>query len=197
MIWHLSLEAYVGLGISVFIIKSGLEMMSDTINEILGKRADREMVSAIKKTICEDEAVFGAFDLILHNYGPENIVGSVHVEIPNTMTADEIALMERRIAKNVYRKHGVMMAGIGIYSVNTQNDEIKEMRSRITHMVNAHEGVLQTHGFSVDLEKKSIYLDVILDFELADRGRIFDEIRDEIQQAYPDYKLHIAMDLDV
>ncbi len=197
MIWHISLEAYVGVIISGFIIKSGVEMMSETLNEILGKRADRETVNAIKKTICEDEAVLGAFDLILHSYGPEKMIGSVHVEIPDTMTADEIDMMERRIAKNVFLKHGVMMTGIGIYSVNTQNDEIREMRSKITHMVNSHEGVLQTHGFSVDLEKKMINLDVILDFALDDRTQTFSEIRDEIQQAYPDYHLNIAMDLDV
>ena len=193
----LSLEPYVGVVISCIIIKSGIEMLKETLDDILGSRADREFVKEIRKTICEDEAVSGAYDLFLHSYGPEKFYGSVHVEVPDTMTADEIDLMERRIAANVFKKHGVAMTGIGIYSVNTTNDEVKKMRSDITHMINQHDGVLQIHGFYVDLEKKTINLDVILDFEMEDRTGTFNAIRDEIQKAYPDYKLFMAMDIDV
>lgn len=193
----LSLEPYVGVVISCIIIKSGIEMLKETLDDILGSRADREFVKEIRKTICEDEAVSGAYDLFLHSYGPEKFYGSVHVEVPDTMTADEIDLMERRIAANVFNKHGVAMTGIGIYSVNTTNDKVKKMRSDITHMINQHDGVLQIHGFYVDLEKKTINLDVILDFELEDRTGTFNAIRDEIQKAYPDYKLFMAMDIDV
>ena len=196
-IWHISLEAYVGVIISVFIIKSGYEMLSETLDDILGKRVDRETVAAIKKTICEDEAVSGAFDLFLHSYGPEKYIGSVHVEVPDTMTADEIDAMERRIARNVLMKHGIAMTGIGIYSMNTQNDEIKAMRTKITRIATSHEGVLQIHGFYADLAEKRINLDVILDFALEDRKKVFEEIRDEIQKAYPEYQLNLAMDIDI
>ena len=196
MIWHISLEAYVGVLISCFIIKSGIEMLSDTLDDILGTRVERELVSAIRKTICEDEAVHGAYDLILHAYGPEKYFGSVHVEVPDTMTAEEIDLMERRIAKNVYHKHGVVMTSIGIYSMNTTNDEVKDMRTNITRLIMAHEGVLQVHGFYADIEKKFISLDVILDFELDDRPGTFEQIKNEVQQAYPDYDIRMALDID-
>lgn len=193
----LSLEAYVGVVISCIIIKSGYEMLSETLDDILGSRVDRGLVSEIRKTICEDEAVSGAYDLYLHAYGPERYYGSVHVEVPDTMTADEIDLMERRVAENVYRKHGVAMTGIGIYSVNTKNDTVRDMRSNIRRIVSTHEGVLQTHGFYVDLEKKTINLDVILDFALEDREKTFAEIENDVQKAYPDFTLRLAMDIDV
>lgn len=191
-----SLEAYVGVVISCIIIKSGVEMMMDTLDDILGKRVDREFIQELRQTILEDEAVSGAYDIILHAYGPEKYYGSVHVEVPDTMTADEIDLMERRIAQNVYQKRGVAMTGIGIYSVNTKDDAVKEMRTNITRMITSHEGVLQTHGFYVDLENKTVSLDVILDFALEDRAGTFNAIRDEVQKAYPDYKINMAMDID-
>ena len=197
MVTGLSLEAYVGVIISCFILKSGVEMMTETLDDILGKRIDRDFLQDIRKTIAEEPAVTGVYDLILHAYGPEQYYGSVHVEIPDTMTAEEIDRMERRIAENVFKKHRVVMTGIGIYSVNTSNDQVKEMRSKVTHMVNAHEGVLQVHGFYVDTEKKSMNLDVILDFALDDRMGTFNKIRDELQQAYPEYQLNMAMDVDV
>ena len=196
MLTGLSLEAYVGVVISCFIIKSGIEMLCETLDDILGSRVDRELITEIRKTVCEDEAVSGAYDLILHAYGPEKYYGSVHVEVPDTMTADEIDMMERRIAENVYQKHGVAMTGIGIYSVNSKNDKIKEMRANIRHIISGREGVLQTHGFYVDLEQKIISMDVILDFALDDREKTFAAIREDIQKAYPDYSLRIAMDID-
>lgn len=192
-----SLEAYVSIAISIFIIKAGLEMLMDTVHEILGKRVDADYLGEIKATICEEEQVSGAYDLILHSYGPDRYVGSVHVEIPDTMTAEEIDTMERDIANRVYERHGVILAGIGIYSVNTQNDEIKDMRSKITHIVMNHEGVLQMHGFYVNLEKKTINLDIILDYDYKGREDMYAHIKEEIQGEYPDFSLAMAMDIDI
>lgn len=197
LIWGVSLEAYVGVVISAFIIKAGVEMLLETFDDILGRRADRDFVEEIKRTICEDEAVTGAFDLFLHNYGPDRYVGSVHVEIPDTMSADDIDRMERRIAENVFAKHGVIMAGIGIYSVNTKDDEVSEMRGKIIRIVNSHDGVIQIHGFYADLEKKTVNLDVILDFELPDREATFDHIKKEVEAAYPDFTVNMTMDIDI
>ena len=197
MIWGVSLEAYVGVVISAFIIKSGIEMLIDTLDEILGKRVDREYLDEIRKTVCEDEYVSGAYDLILHSYGPDKYIGSVHVEVPDTMNAEEIDTMERRVARNVFEKHGVIMSGIGIYSMNTQNDEIKALRSDIMRIVMAHDGVLQIHGFYADTEKKTVNLDIILDFALDNREQTFSDIRAELHKAYPDYTFSMTMDIDI
>ena len=197
LMWNVSLEAYVGVVISAFIIKSGVEMLTETLDEIIGKRVDRGLVKELKRTICEEDEVSGAYDLILHSYGPDRYVGSVHIEIPDTLTAEEIDSLERRIAQNVFKKHGVLLGGIGIYSVNSMDDEIKKMRSDITHLIVQHEGVLQIHGFYVDLEKKAISFDVVLDYGVDDRQKLFAQIRNEVESAYPDYTLNTALDIDV
>ena len=197
MLTGLSLEAYVGVLISAFIIKSGIEMLAETLNEILGKRVDRDYLAEIRETICEDELVSGAYDLILHSYGPETYIGSVHVEVSDTLTANDIDLMERRIAGNVYKKHGVLMAGIGIYSVNTDNEEIGEIRKKISEIIMEHEGALQTHGFYVDPEKKIINFDVIIDYGFEKRDELFAHIYDDVRKAYPEFEIHMNMDIDI
>ncbi len=197
LVWHVNLEAYVGIVIAIFIIRSGIGMLTDTVDDILGKRMDRELISEIKKTICEDECVSGAYDLFLHSYGPERLLGSVHVEVPDTMTANEIDVMERRITQKVYQKHGVVLTGIGIYSVNSRNEGIKAIRAEVTRIVMGHDGVLQMHGFYADLEKKTIHLDVILDFAVENREALFGEITEEVQKAFPDYELRMTMDVDM
>lgn len=192
-----SLEAWVGLLISGFIIKAGIGMLAENVDDVLGKRADRELVAAIKKTICEEEKVSGAYDLILHSYGPDKMIGSVHVEIPDSMTANEIDMLERRIAQRAFANHGVIMTGIGIYSVNSENAEICEMRNAVTKVVLEHEGVLQLHGFYAEPEKKSAVFDVIIDYSLDDRDSLYRHISEDVRRLYPDYRFEINLDIDI
>lgn len=197
VLFNINLEAYVGIFIACFIIKAGIEMLMSTLDEILGKRAPKEFTDAVKKTICEDEAVGNAYDLILHSYGPGKFTGSVHVEVPETMTATEIDAMERRIAANVYARHGIAMTGIGIYSVNTKSDEMTKLRSDVLRTVAAFEGVIQAHGYFCDEKKKIINLDVIIDYNIKERGELITEIRKKLGESFPDYKFNVVQDIDI
>lgn len=192
----LSLEAYVGVIISAFIIKAGFSMLIETLDDIVGHRADRELVEAIKRTVCEDECVHGAYDLIIHSYGPEKHVASIHVDVPDYMTAEEIDEMERRIAANVYDKHKVIMTGIGIYAFNTKNDEVKTLKSRIISLIATHDSVLQVHGFFLNQETNTVSVDIILDFATPDMHAETEAIKKELSTVFPEYKFNITMDLD-
>ena len=192
----LSLEAYAGVIISIVIIRSGVEMLRDTLDDILGKRYDPEELQAIKNTIAEDPDVCGVYDLILHAYGPDRNVGSVHVEIRDEMTATEIDKMERRISKNVYEKHKLPLTSISIYAMNTSTEETKAIRAKVNEIVMGFEGVLQTHGFRADPEERTITMDIILDFDVKDRKAVFENIRAALQKAFPDYTLQLTLDID-
>ena len=197
LITGLSLEAWVGVIIAAFIIRAGYHMLTEAVDDLLGHRLDAETTEAIKSTVCAEEKVLGAYDLILNSYGPERVIGSLHIEVPDTMTAAEIDRLERRIAYDVLEKHGVLMTAIGIYASNTTDDRVAEMRSRLTRMVMSHDGILQVHGFSVDEETKQIVFDVIVDYDRADRKAIFEHISHEAAEMYPDYKLQLVMDIDI
>ncbi len=197
VLFKVNLEAYVGILIAAFIVKAGIEMLMSTLDEILGKRAPKEFTDEVKKTICEDEAVGNAYDLILHSYGPGKFTGSVHVEVPETMTATEIDAMERRIAANVYARHGIAMTGIGIYSVNTKSDEMTKLRSEVLRTVAAFEGVIQAHGYFCDEKTKHINLDVIIDYNIKERGKLIAEIREKLEKNFPDYTFDVVQDIDI
>ena len=171
-------------------------MMKDTLSEILGKRVDRQIMKDIKATICEEEEVFGAYDLILHDYGPDKYVASVHVEISDTLTARQIDVLARSIADRVYQKHNVLMAGVGIYAVNTTDEEIIELRKKVSAVAMSFDGVLQTHGFYVDDEKKAIFMDVIIDYEIADRKGLVEKINQRLSELKPEYKWNVMLDID-
>ncbi|MCR4594594.1 MAG: cation diffusion facilitator family transporter, partial [Clostridiales bacterium] len=157
----ISLEAYVGVLISALIIKAGIEMMIETLNDILGSRADAAMTKALKKSICEVEGVRGAYDLIINNYGPNRDYASVHVELPDTMTVDEVDTLTRKIQQKIYHESGVILTGIGVYSHNTKNTKAAEIQNEIQKTVLSHEWALQMHGFYLDEEEKTIRFDVV------------------------------------
>ena len=196
MLSGVSLEAYVGAVISLFIIKSGFEMIKDAVDEMLGMRVQSELSKGIRHTIASQEGVHGVYDLILHNYGPDRYLASAHIEVNDTMRADEIDALTRKIQKEVYTEYSVIMTAVGVYSVNTSGDEIAEIRDSVRNKVMSFDGVLQMHGFYIDMEKKTMQFDVVIDFGSA-RETIYAEICGEIQKAYPDYSLIIALDNDI
>jgi len=196
IVWGVSLEAYVGSAISLFIIKSGIEMIRDAVDDILGKRADKEFTEAIKETICEEGGVSGAYDLIIHNYGPDRMIGSVHIEVPSSMNAGQLDDLEREIAKKVFHKHGVILAGIGIYSQDDSEESVA-IRTEVTRIVMSHDGVLQMHGFRVDPENKVLNLDIIIDYALEDRETLYVQICKEVQERFPEYRMELVLDIDI
>ena len=196
LVWGVSLEAYVGVIIAGFIIKAGIEMMIETLNDIIGKREDAEITKELKQIICEEEAVLGAYDVTLFNYGPNKNYGSVHVELPDTLTVDEVDRITRRIQTNVFHKTGVILTGIGVYSYNTSNDEAAQMRNRIQQTVLSHEWALQMHGFYADTEQKTLRFDVVMSFDV-DRKEALETLYQEIRGLYPDYEILIVPDVDM
>ena len=193
----LSLEAWLGAIISLIIIKSGVEMLKETVSRILGENNDPELAKAIKQTVRSFEDVQGAYDLVLHNYGPDAWNGSIHIEIPDTYSADKLDALIRDIEETVYRENNVILTAVGVYSMNTKDTEIAETRKKAKDIVMAHEYVKGMHGFYLDREKKSMRFDVVISFDAEDRKAVYNAIVEDIRKAFPDYELRIAMDLDL
>ena len=191
-----SLEAWVGAVISAVIIKAGVEMMIDTLNDILGKRADPETTVRIKRLLSEEPEVRGAYDLFLNNYGPDKNYGSVHLELPDTMTVEEVDVLTRRVQEKIYAETGVILTGVGVYSYNTGDNEAAEIRNRVMETVMSHDWALQLHGFFVDMENKEMRFDVVMSFEI-DRQEGVEVLTEEIRKLYPDFRVSIVSDVDI
>ena len=192
----ISLEAYVGVIISLFIIKSGIEMITETLDDILGLRADKETARQIKDLLKEEPEVQGAYDLILFNYGPDKDYGAVHLELPDTMTVDEVDKLTRRVERKVYDETGITLVGIGVYGYNTGDGEAAKIRDRVREMVMAHEWVLQFHGFHIDVDQKKMRFDAVMSFDINAKEGL-ETLYKEMQDAYPEYEVLIVPDVDV
>lgn len=196
LISGISLESWLGAVISLVIIKSGIDMLRETLSEILGERADASLAKEIRDTVLEYPGVSGAYDLVLNNYGPDAYNGSIHIEVPDTYSADQIDDMTRKITYSVYQKTNVILTAISVYSMNTTNPKITEMREKIQKIAVSEEYVLQMHGFYVEESTKTIRLDLVVSFDSPDRVKVWKDVVGKIKQAYPEYHINAVLDTD-
>ncbi len=184
-----SIESYLALVISIVIIKSGFEILMEVLNQLLGSRADIELVKAIKADINSFENVLGAYDLFLDSYGPKRMAGSCHIEIPDSMTATQIDELSREIMGMIYQKYEIILT-IGIYAVAQKSELYQSIRKDVL----AYQGVLQMHGYHVD--GQDIYFDVVRDFDVKDTKTWITNLHKDLESTYSNYHFHITVDID-
>lgn len=197
MIFNINIEAYIGTLVSIFIIKAGLELIKESVDNMLGVRVESSLAKSIKREITKEDDIQGAYDLVLNDYGPNKYIGSVHIEVKDTLSVSDIDKISRKITKTILKKYGVVLHTIGVYSVNTKDKKVIETKKEITKIVFSHDGILQMHGFYIDEEDKTISFDIIIDFNIKDKEKLYKEIYDEVKTKYKDYKIEIALDIDM
>lgn len=191
-----SLEAYLGAIISLVIIKAGFEMLSDTVSKLLGEPGDVQLLQDIKKTVCEFPGVRGAYDLILHNYGPDTYSGSIHIEVDDDFKIDRLDELNREIMVAVNQKYHVLLTAVGVYSVNTKDEDTIRLKEEIGKLVLAHKFVKQIHGFYYSRKEQSVRFDVVISFDAESRQAVFAEVYEELKAKYPNLQFALAMDMD-
>ena len=190
-------EAYVSVIISVFILKAGYEMIKEAIDDMLGHRVEGELTKKVKAIVNEMPGVYGTYDVVLHNYGPDRYLGSLHVEVDDTMTAKEFDALTRDIVEAVYEKTAIIMTGVGLYSRNTGDDEAMRIRSEITRLVMDHDNVIQMHGFYIDEKRKRITFDIIIDFDEDNIDELYAHIVKDVKEVAPGYEVKVSLDADI
>ena len=190
--FHISLEGILGVIISIVIIKASIDMIRETLDSMIGARVDSELSRKIKESICELPEVYGAYDLSLHNYGPEEMQGSVHVEVDDSLTALEIHNLTRQISIKIYNEFSIILT-VGIYARNNKFDDI---RNDLYEIASKYEEIIEIHGFIVYETQNLITFDMIVDFD-ADREQVKSRILKEIEQKHPQYTYQVIDDYDV
>lgn len=189
------LEGILGALISVFIIKAGIELLRETVDHIIGSRAESELTNNIKERLNAYPEIHGAYDLILHSYGPEEWFGSVHVELDDNMTVREMDALTRRIVPQIYMEFGVILT-VGVYAENTSDESAKAIKQAAKALTEEYPQIMQMHGFYADTGTKAVSFDIILSFEEQDPVSTVNALRERLSAEYPDYQFHINVDRD-
>ncbi len=193
LLWGVSLDGILGALISLVIIKAGIEMLSSPVNELLGAKVSPELISQIKREVAGFEGVRGVFDIIVHNYGPDVLIGSLHINVLDTMNANQIHGLTRRISEAMYARHGIIMT-VGIYAVATGDNKRSQLQHTVMQALGAHEHIEQVHGFYYFEDEKRVSVDIVPDLTIHDDGAFVAELAAEVQPLIPDVHLTIVVD---
>lgn len=189
-------EAYLATIISVLIIRSGLMMLREIFSVIAGERVSPKLSKNIKKSVCEVPGVRGAFDLMIHDYGTQMIFCSLNIEVEESLTAREIDDISREVRRKVFYGYHIYISSVGIYSINTESEEINKMYRRVKELLSHYDHVIQMHGFHVDEKKREISFDVVLSFDVKNRRAYYLAIKRHLRKTFPKYSINIALDSD-
>ena len=192
LLWNVSLDGILGALISVVIIKAGIEMLASPINQLLGTSISKELTSQIKQEVMAFDEVQGVYDMILHNYGPDVLIGSLHVSVPDTLTAYDIHGLGRKIATEMFEKHGIIMT-VGFYSVATGENRQANLQAAVMKTVMAHKEVVQAHAFYYSEKDRMVSVDIVPQ-DKVDENALVCQLADEIQPLVPDMQVTILVD---
>lgn len=195
LIWNLSVEGYIGVIISIFILKSAFDILKDTINLMIGERIDPSLSKTLKDKINSYDGVHGAYDLMLHSYGPDRLVGSVHITVKDSMTARDIHGLTRMIAEDIFDEYGIILT-LGVYALN-DSEEVSKIKIEIDNMLKEYPDIIGSHGFYINEQIKRMSFDIVFDFNCKNQEDIKMQIKERIKEKYPEYRTHVQIDSDV
>ncbi len=193
LLWNVSIDGYLGALISLVIIKAGIEMLASPVNELLGTSIPAELTSQIKQEVSEFEGVHGVYDLILHNYGPDVKIGSLHVSVYDTMSAHDIHGLTRKISTQMFMRHGIIMT-IGVYAIATGENRMAELQTQVIQTLSAHKEIVQVHGFYYSERDKMLSVDVVPDISVHDDAALIAQLTAEIQPLVPGMDVVVVVD---
>ena len=190
-IWNLNIDGIVGLIISFVVLKAGFEVLRDALGPIIGLPESKKLVDSIVSYASSFSPVEGVHDVIMDDFGPNKVIGSMRIEVPDDMEAWRIHELTREISSGIAEKFGISMT-IGIYATNRAG-MFANMRASLDRIVNENANIRQVHGFYCDAQNKICYFDLVIAFNVNGES-IKVSVVDALKKAYPAYSFDVEID---
>ena len=143
---NLPVDGIMGLVVSLFIFKSGIDIVKDTVDNLLGKPVDSDIVYAIKEMVGESDKIIGIHDLVVHNYGPGNMIGSLHAEVKSNEDFVFVHDMIDELERRSHRELNILMT-IHMDPIETDNEQVNLSLDMIRNIILDIDPCLQIHDF--------------------------------------------------
>ena len=193
LLWNVSLDGILGALISLVIIKAGVEMLASPVNELLGARVSPELIDDIKREINAIDGVHGVYDITLHNYGPNVMIGSLHINVLDTLSAHDIPGLTRKISTMMYESHGIILT-VGVYALATGENRRAELQNKVMQTLAANKDIVQVHGFYYSEKDQMLSVDVVPEISVHDDESLVKQLVSDIQPLVPGTKVAIVVD---
>ena len=194
--FRFNLEPYLCILISIMILYTGIKMIRECMNKILGQRIDQEYKKEIKQALIMEDGVLNVCNLMVHTYGEDVLIGSVDIEVEGDMKAAEATKLSRRLIRRA-AEHGLTLTSVGITGSSLSDPRADEIWDTILDVARKHEDILQVQRFTVDFEEKVISFFVILDYGNRNRSATLEAFRAELEPLFPDMTIELTPGIDI
>ena len=159
----INFDAIAGLIVSGIVIWSGVSIAKDTLEPLIGQRVPSELYQKITDMVESYEGIVGAHDLIVHNYGPNRSMATIHAEVPNDVSIEASHEIIDRIERDAKKELNILLV-IHMDPVEMRDEEVLELRDKTSHIVHALDPELHFHDFRVlkENEQKNLIFDLVV-----------------------------------
>ncbi len=196
MIFSVTLDGWFGLAVAIFIIVSGIRLMKEAIDPLLGMAPDSGLVNMITDKIMTYDGVLGYHDLVIHNYGEGRCFASVHVEVP----AKQDIMLSHDIIDNIeldFRQNDNLYVVIHLDPVETDNQLVNDLREKVKTAIGEISDKMSMHDFrlvSGTTHSNLLFdINVPVGFEMSD-AEIRHLVAKKIKAIDPSYNIVITVD---
>lgn len=191
------IDGYIGFIVSIFILFAGYNLTKDTISPLLGESPDPDLVQSITKEVLSYKGIIGIHDLIIHSYGANKYMVSIHAEIPSNIPIMEAHEIIDRAENEISKKLDILLV-IHMDPVNVDDKKIIETKREIEDVIKNIPQILSIHDFRFvgDGKYKNILFDVVVsqDVKKQDEEKLISQIKNEIMKTHPQYNIKIHID---
>ena len=191
LLMNVNLDGVFGTLISLVIIKAGVEMLGSPVSQLLGESIPKQTYLNIRDEVLKYEAVNEVNDIILNYYGPDMIIGSLNIAVPDKMSAREIHGLTRDISQKLFHKYGIII-NIGIYA--TYSGKMGELQQSVINTAKSIAHVQYIHAFYFYEENNTITLDVIPDDEVHNDADFKELVYRTLKSKFSQYEFMIVID---
>ena len=159
----INVDAIAGLIVSGIVIWSGVSIAKDTLEPLIGQRVPSELYQKITDMVESYEGIVGAHDLIVHNYGPNRSMATIHGDVPNDVSIEASHEIIDRIERDAKKELNILLV-IHMDPVEMRDEEVLELRDKTSHIVHALDPELHFHDFRVlkENEQKNLIFDLVV-----------------------------------
>ena len=185
-----NIDKYLCIIIGLMILKTGLGMIGECLNKILGTRVDPDFRRKIRQMIIIQDGVLNVSNLVIHDYGEGTKIGSVDIEVDGDLRANEICRISTEL-KGLARKEGLILTSVGISGSSDSSAETDAIWAQVVESVANYRGILRAHSFMIDPEGKQMSFYIVEDYEDKDSDKEKELLLDELRQKFPSMEIEI------
>lgn len=193
-----NLDGYMGVIVAVVIMVTGVRLIMETSNPLLGMAPSKELVDAIYEKIISYDGILGIHDLHVHNYGPNRRFASVHCEV----AAEQDIMVSHDIIDNIERDflkdNGIHLV-IHLDPIVTSDERTNELKMQVGELIQNISPKIGMHDFRVvwGTTHSNLIFDVSVsfDFPLSD-AELTQRISEEVSKLDPSYYVVLTVDHD-